>query len=526
MKRFLSLCAAAILPALPASADVKLSERLTRIAGHLGEGGVHFSVTDSQDDLKDLAGLLDKFLSLVPKDELPARPQFETLLDDLGLYALQGRGSSAHQVGDLWHNRSFMLTNGKHEGVLSLLGDEAEETVAREFAPAGADLVLETSLNLREVERMARKISRSFGDEAEEEFGATFSEEVTNLGLSLAEIFADFTVHGTLVFWLDEEKTFEMGPESEFPVPHFAARLDNAGMVWNLLKAELGADSLVVEKGDETILTPKDAREESPFGVLELRFVWNASRKQLFFSLNEEDLATCRGKGARITDDAGYTVATTGFPQKTSGLAYASKDFLSLAIELAKQFSSEVPPEGQEAVHEIMPYLEKLAKRGGYAGAFAVGDDVFLFLANLPVPVKGDSPMMGLGGVTAVATLAGIATPLILKAKKAGDDTRTLANLKTYASAQLSFHAEFGKYAASTNQLVEKGYLPREVVSILAESGFESFVDSDFEPNQKAIMGVADCLRDPDSVLVVRSDGSASRITLEELEAQLEKQGE
>ncbi|MEN8678897.1 MAG: hypothetical protein ABF391_02500, partial [Akkermansiaceae bacterium] len=64
MKRFLSLCAAAILPALPASADVKLSERLTRIAGHLGEGGVHFSVTDSQDDLKDLAGLLDKFLSL------------------------------------------------------------------------------------------------------------------------------------------------------------------------------------------------------------------------------------------------------------------------------------------------------------------------------------------------------------------------------------------------------------------------------------------------------------------------------
>lgn len=74
--------------------------------------------------------------------------------------------------------------------------------------------------------------------------------------------------------------------------------------------------------------------------------------------------------------------------------------------------------------------------------------------------------------------------------------------------------------------MVEKGYLPREVVSILAESGFESFVDSDFEPNQKAIMGVADCLRDPDSVLVVRSDGSASRITLEELEAQLEKQGE
>jgi len=65
-----------------------------------------------------------------------------------------------------------------------------------------------------------------------------------------------------------------------------------------------------------------------------------------------------------------------------------------------------------------------------------------------------------------------------------------------------------------------------EVVSILAESGFDSFVDSDFGPNQKAIMDVADCLRDLDSALVIWSDGSASRINLEELEARLENQGE
>jgi len=88
-EKFISLCAAAILPAISASADVKLSERLTRIAGHVGGGEVHLSVTDSQDDLKDLASLLDKILSLVPKGELPLRPRFDTLLDDLGLYALQ-----------------------------------------------------------------------------------------------------------------------------------------------------------------------------------------------------------------------------------------------------------------------------------------------------------------------------------------------------------------------------------------------------------------------------------------------------
>lgn len=526
MKKLIPLCAAAILPILPASADIKLSERLTKIAGHLGEGGVHFSVTDSQSDLKDMAGLLDKVFALVPEDEIPKGLKLETLLGDLGFYAIQGRGSSAHQIGGLWHNRSFVLTNGKHEAALSLLGDEAGETVANEFAPAGADLILETSLNLREVERAARKISKAFGEEAEEEFGAVLTEQVTSLGLSLADIFADFTVRGTLVFWLDEEKTFEMGPETNFPVPHLAARLDNAGIVWKLLKSELGDDSLIVEDGDDIILTPKDAKEESPFGVLEPRFVWNASKNQLFFSLNEADLATCRGKSARITEDADYKMATTGFPEKTSGLAYASKDFLSQAIELAKQFSNEVPPEAQDAVTEILPYLEKLANRGGYAGAFAVEDEGFLFLANLPMPMKGESSMMGLGGISAVAVLAGISTPLILKAQKAGDDTQTIINLKMYATAQLGYHAEFGKYPASADELIKKDFLAEDVVWMLAESEFESFVDADFNPKGRAIMGVANCLRDPDSVLVAWSDGSVLQITLEELEVQLEKQGE
>jgi len=48
---------AALLPILPAVAEGKLSERLTRIAGHLGEGVAHFSVTDSKDDLQNLGEL-------------------------------------------------------------------------------------------------------------------------------------------------------------------------------------------------------------------------------------------------------------------------------------------------------------------------------------------------------------------------------------------------------------------------------------------------------------------------------------
>ena len=64
----------------------------------------------------------------------------------------------------------------------------------------------------------------------------------------------------------------------------------------------------------------------------------------------------------------------SGLSKKTSGPAYDSKDSPKAAIEMAKQFSSEVPPEAMEAVDEVMPCLRKLADGGGYAGAFAVHD--------------------------------------------------------------------------------------------------------------------------------------------------------
>jgi hypothetical protein len=58
IKLLISLGIAALFPILPAVAGVKLSERLTRIAGHLGEGGAHVSVTDSKDDLQNLGELI------------------------------------------------------------------------------------------------------------------------------------------------------------------------------------------------------------------------------------------------------------------------------------------------------------------------------------------------------------------------------------------------------------------------------------------------------------------------------------
>lgn len=528
MKIIATSCFALFVSCLPLSAEVKLSDRLAKIAVHLGEGGAHFSVTDSEDDLKDLAVILDQVFAVIPELALPPGLKVESLFEDLGLYALQGSGQSSHQLEELWHNRSFFLTDGKHDGLLSLLGAGAGATVAPEFAPAGADLVLETSLDLRQVKAMADKISAMVGPEATGEVDSIFAEALGAGGLTLSALFEDLAVRGTLVFWLDEARTFSMGPEGAYPVPHLAGRLDNAAILWSLILAEFGEMGELVEEGGEVTLIPEDAEIESPFGPLTPRLVWSPKTKSLFFGMTEEDLALCRGEGARLATDREFQRATEGFPEKTSGLAYLSRDFLETALAVGKEFSGELPPEAGEVVEALTPYAETWSRKGGYAGAFAVEESGFLSVANLARPIKGGGAMTGLGGISAIGMIAGMTTPLVLKAEARADEMKLANALKVYAMAQNLYRDEKGRYAKGLDELVDGKFMD-VVPPVLEEADFEVVV---WEREQKGvvwattIIGKASSRNDPDMVLVARADGSVTTIPRQQMRAQLRMQRE
>ena len=517
-----------VLGVSPVVGEVTLSEKLTRIASRVGDGGVHFSVTDSTDDLRRLGQFLDKVLKEVPDAEIPPGFRVEELLGDLGLLAIEGSGESSKKAGDLWHNRTFLLTNGKHEGLLSLFGDKPAPSSAGEFAPSGADLVLETKLDLRQMEKMARKIAAAAGPEAEAQTGAALMELIPGTDLSMADLLGGFSVRGTLVFWLDDTAKFELGPEASYPVPHFAARLENAAVVWSILKKNLGDMAVVSEAGGEVIFALEAARQETPFGVLEPRFVWNAEQKELFFSLTPGDLAICRGNGPKVAVDEDFKNATVGIPDQTNGLAYFSSDLLKTLVGLGKEFSGEVPAEARGVVEWLLPELDEMAKKGGYAAAFSVEEDGLLFVANLPVPLKGGSGVSGLGGIAMVSMMAGVATPLILRAQKAGNDAESSNLLKNYAGAQAVYRIDNGKYAATPRDLVKAGLLPLDVLNDLSASGFENLVGThdDFEDMPKAVLAFLPSQKDPSAVIVAHADGSVTTISFEELTLRLEGQSE
>jgi len=418
MKIALGVISAALLSLTPASAETKFSERLSRVESHLGDAGAHFSVTDSKGDLQGLAKFIDRLIDSIPNEDIPDSFKIEQIIGDLGLYSLEARGSSSHQIGSYWHNRSFILTDGKHEGLLSLLGDQSKAPTSSNFAPAGADLVLESSLNLREVERTAKKLSKIFGKEAEEDVTQGFQEEIKELGLNLADLFADFTIRGTVVLWLDEEKTFEPQPGMKLPVPHLAAKIDNAGVLWKLLEKGIRAESEITEKDGEIIVSPKNAPQPTPFGEVHPKLIWSPKDNALYLSLTDADLTACRGQGEKILSSPSYQKATTSFPKELSSLIYVSSDVFRLIETLAEKFSPMAPPESQGLIKELMPYVKKLGTEGGYAAAVSIQKDGFLTVGNFPFPVKGDYALMGPIGVSTLAAFFGISSADVMEMRE------------------------------------------------------------------------------------------------------------
>ncbi len=380
--------------------DLELSEKLSKIGKHLGKGGVHFSVTDTEGDLERMVGWVDRLLEVAISDDLPEGFSADGVVDDLGLYSVRGSGASVRKEGDLWHHRSFVLTDGKHEGMLSLFGKRSGEFGALKFAPKGADLVAEISLDLREIEKVLRKVAGRFGEEARQEVDDFLGGKAGELKMSVAELFLKMSVRGTLAVWLDEKETFELGPEMVYPVPHVAARVENGQVFWELIKKEVMKEehSIVERVGDEVVVKPKEMPDGAvPWGKVEPQLRYNRKTKELIFAMSDKALKRTRDGGERFEETEDFKQATVGFPEKGSGLVYVSEELLTLLTKNMGSFVGMIEQEEVKSlVEEVLPSLDKVAQAGGYAAAFAVQEEGILSVANLPIAMKDSGGMLSL----------------------------------------------------------------------------------------------------------------------------------
>jgi len=490
-----------------ASGQVKLSDRLAKIGSHLGEGGVHYSVTDGEGDMEAMAIFLDEMIRSLPDADIPEGLKFQSAGKDLGVYQVLGTGTSSSRQGEYWHNRTFWLTAGKHDGLLSLLGGTGVEAVAPSLAPIGTDLVLETELDLRQVVPVLKKMVKAVDAQASGELEGALAEPLTDGGEPIGKILPKISVRLTVGLWLDDEKQVELMPGLKLPAPHLFARLDRAKVLWELISSELKDESEVIKKdGETTYLGPE---EETPFGKMRPHLVWNEKSDQLWFSLFDDTLKVCRGEGKKLKDDPQFQAATNGLSADKNNMnAYVS----ARALELIKQgagIAKMMNEEAAVAVSMVEEVLKRADSKNGYALTLSLLEDGILVGSNSAFPNKGSS-MAGPGGVAGIAVLAGLATPAILKAKKNADKAREINNMRQLSIALIAYDADFGELPAELALLEKEGILDVGVLSELAAPGLvyrgKSLGSLSKAVSSEVLMYVE--IPDLDKVVYGKADGS------------------
>ncbi|MEJ6569500.1 MAG: hypothetical protein QNL80_11575 [Akkermansiaceae bacterium] len=444
-----------------ASAQVTFSERLNIISKQLGEGGVHYSVTDSEHDIEALASSIDNMIGSFAPD-MPFDLNLQKMGDQLGIYEILGSGSSSSKEDAFWHNRSFMLTSGKHNGLLSLLGQDAIGPIAPAYAPAGTDLILETSLDLRQVEQIARRIAGPFGDEATSELDAIFSQQV-GPEQTVSGLLKDLKPRLSLALWLDDSNKAELGPDTEIAAPHLVARIDKGKAIWDLIEPLIKDDSEIVEKDGGTFYYSPD-EEETPWGPIVPHFVFHAPSSTLWFALHKGDLEKCWADNDKLVNSAAYKNATAKLPSETNANAYISADGVTLLGDLMTMAQGLIDEEEAAQMLEFAkPFIAEANSPHGYAASVTVLKNGILSVTNSPIPYKGPSAIGGPGAIAGVAVLAGLATPAVMKAKGNADKAQEINKLKQLSLYIIEYDSEFDSYPPALSNLVSDKIMEQDV---------------------------------------------------------------
>ena len=509
----------------------KPSPALLQVAEYLGEPGAHYSLTDISGDAEKFAGVIDGLLESFRESgmgaEVPSGLNLERLVRDLNIHYVTAIGQSAHKVGSHWHNRMFLDTNGRRNGVLSVLGGEGREYVAPVYAPADADLVLEIELNLKEIRDIARRIATAFGPEARKGVADAFAEAVIEGGLTLGELFGKFEVRASLVVTLDPSNPISLGEGISVPSVSVIARLDRAKWVWDAFAEQLAEGfEQKSEGGLEMLVAPEPM--ETPMGVLSPVIAFERRSGAIWVALDQKDLGMARDESkSNLAGSEEFQAAMAGLPEKGNALAFSSKRLAQELGKLVKNAERNLEAEVATGIGMVTQFLlPDLSQPQAYAAAIANNEDGVLLALNGPEAIKGTSMMGSTGTIVALSALA---TPQIFKALKRAELAENLNKARQVKFALDSYAADNdGEFPAMLSQLVPD-HMDAESFEALKPDTEEGTGNWMYVEGLKNLdRGDLIILFSPDvsdgKRIIVRVDGAARAVDEEEFQALIDEQ--
>ncbi len=399
-------------PLLNAQETVELNSQFSHLAKNLKPGGPHYSVTYVEGDFADTLKSLDELIQQAVKPELEAallgedsdkaKEGLEFLenystskfLGKLGIGQIAAFGSSVTPIeDDFWHNRKYFSYADKRKGLIRVLGDETTPWQSPLYAPAEADLVLETALNAKFILPLVRDILKGAPEDGMAKFDKRLAEPLfPGSRFSIEEAMNQTSVQASIALTLDTTK--EWSPEPGVTLPGFTAagRVQGLKPYWPLIEKQLSSKLPRTEK-DGLILFVIPQKIPAPFGEIQPHIIYDSAKDVLWVQMNGSPLDAVADVDGRLSQNAEFKTALTDIPEKGTSLIYISTEMQNEAVKL---FKAAVKKESQTAIgaHEKMLIeliFGSLTSSKPIALALASEEDGLLMALNSQFALKGSS---------------------------------------------------------------------------------------------------------------------------------------
>ncbi len=379
-------------PQVPANGKSATS---AAIASHLEFGGEFFALVDTKGEIEQVGNKIADLIGSGFNSAFggsPSTTDVRALMKRLGLYDIDGLGLSSWQAANdpFHHSRTFLYTPRERQGLLKIFGAplSAPFITATELAPADADIVVENSCDLKSLFDLVRSYVKDVGGQpALDEMDATLKQPIgPGATLTFQGIVDRLNTRFIFVARGDPTHTLPIGPGATMPAIDFLIGIDGMADVLDQLEPILTSalpGKSATKNGMKTITV--DMGLPPPY---QLVFVADPKSKRLYIASRDtftDD--TIFAKGPRLNTSPDFKAATTGLPDKGTGLSYLSQKGQSTIMQVFKQAMAGMPAGmGDQSLALYFPGWEHAAH--GQASVETVLKDGILYESYMPTSIK------------------------------------------------------------------------------------------------------------------------------------------
>ncbi len=351
------------------------------VMNNLDMDGQFFMFNNIEGDLGKLAALGTDFAKNATKNGkscLPENMDFITLLKDFGMDELVAYGRSAKFEGDHWVSKMYLQNNGSKKGVFSMMGENSSPYEVIHFAPSGSDLVMEWSIDTRQLKQSMKSLPRC------ERIEKMMSRKMPPGGI-MEDMLNAFTMKMSIAVKLDDEKreVCPVYPEYTFPKLHGCMKMQGANQIWKQVEGMTGFFMKTEKQADGTLLLTPYKQKKNMNAVM----LMDTKNDLLWAATSPEFLAECRGEGKKLAADAEF-MAISGGSNAGNALGYISRQ-ACLEIRQVKEAKLKKKDKkylSDEMMKKIMDHLTE--SKNGYFAEMRKGEKGIHFTLKAPCPVK------------------------------------------------------------------------------------------------------------------------------------------